>query len=198
MSYHPRCRAGVTIHRSTAGQVRDYLRAIIAIAADCHLYLQVTSLRPGRCVKKMKTSALPQWLLDLATARMHYEERFGWPVSISVVERQLAIALGHTLDAITLPAPLAGQVQAQLGIAMLAGPVIANPDGTHWTFLTQPAPPDLGTDLPGVRRGGTHTVIPTDGTSWRWIKAPGPKHVLPSVHAVVATTRRILAAQNGI
>jgi hypothetical protein len=145
----------------------------------------------------MKTSALPQWLLDLATARMHYEERFGWPVSISVVERQLAIALGHTLDAIIMPALLATQVQAQLGIAMLAGPVIANPDGTHWTFLTQPAPADLVTDLPDVRRAGTHTVIPADGTGWRWIKEPGSKHVLPSVHAVIATARRVLATQNG-
>ncbi|MEO6082961.1 MAG: hypothetical protein ABIQ18_07625, partial [Umezawaea sp.] len=67
----------------------------------------------------MKTSELPQWLLDLATARTHYEERFGWPVSISIVERQLAITLGQTLDAITMPTPLATKVHTQLGIAML-------------------------------------------------------------------------------
>jgi hypothetical protein len=145
----------------------------------------------------MKTSALPQWLLELATARTHYEERFGWPVSISIVERQLSITLGHTLDAITMPAPLGTLVHHQLGIAMLAGPVIANPDGTHWTFLTQPAPPDLVADLPDVRHAGTHTVIPTHGTGWRWIKEPGPKHVLPSAHAVVATTRRILVTHKG-
>jgi len=143
----------------------------------------------------MKTSALPQWLVDLATARTHYEERYGWPVTISIVERQLVIALGGTLDAITMPAPLATQVHTQLGIAMLAGPVIANPDGTRWTFLTQLAPPDLVTDLPDVQRPGSHAVIPTFGTNWRWISEPRPKHVLPSVHAVVATARRVLAAQ---
>ncbi|MFI6096996.1 hypothetical protein ACIA8G_15650 [Lentzea sp. NPDC051213] len=146
----------------------------------------------------MKTSALPQWLLDLATARMHYEERFGWPVSISIHERHLAIALGRTLDAIVMPAPLATQVHTQLGIAMLSGPVIANPDGTLWTFLTQPATPGLAIDLPGVQRAGTHTVIPTPGTDWRWVKEPGPRHVLPSVCTVVATTRRILAVPKGI
>lgn len=145
----------------------------------------------------MKTSALPQWLLDLATARMHYEERFGWPVSISVVERQLTVALGRTLDAIIMPAALAGQVQAQLGIAMLAGPVIANPGGAHWTFLTQPVPPDLVADLPDLRHAGTHTVIPTDGVDWRWINEPRPQRVLPSAHAVVATVRRVLVTQRG-
>lgn len=143
----------------------------------------------------MKTSALPQWLLDLSTARTHYEERFGWPVTIRIVERQLAIALGGTLDAVTIPTPLAAQVHTQLGIAMLAGPVIADPDDTRWTFLTQPAPPDLVTDLPDVRHAGTHVVIPTPGTTWRWITEPRPKHMLPSVHAVVATTRRILATR---
>jgi hypothetical protein len=144
----------------------------------------------------MKTSALPQWLLDLATARTHYEERFGWPVTIWIAERQLAIALGQTLDAITMPAPLATQVHTQLGIAMLTGPVIANPDGTEWTFLTQPAPPDLVTDLPDVRHAGTHMVIPALGTNWRWISEPRPNHMLPSAHAVVATTRRVLTTQN--
>jgi hypothetical protein len=94
-----------------------------------------------------------------------------------------------------MPASLASQVQAQLGIAMLTGPVIANPDGTRWTFLTQPAPPDLVIDLPGVQHAGTHTVIPTDGTGWQWINEPRPMRALPSVHAVVATARRILAAQ---
>src|SRR5688572_12365667 len=144
----------------------------------------------------MKTSVLPQWLQDLATARMHYDERFGWPVSISVVERRLAIALGQTLDAITMPALLASQVHAQLGIAMLTGPVIANPEGTHWTFLTQPAPSDLTADVPDVSHAGTHMVIPTDGTDWRWINEPRPKRALPSAHAVVATARRVLAAQS--
>ncbi|GGU44137.1 hypothetical protein [Lentzea flava] len=143
----------------------------------------------------MKTSASPQWLQDLATARTHYEERFGWPVSISIVERQLAMALGQAVDAITMPASLAMKVQAQLRIAMLAGPVTANPDGTCWTFLTQPAPADLVTDLPDVRHAGTHAVIPTDGMGWRWIDEPGPRHVLPPAQAVVATARRVLAAQ---
>ncbi|MGW4210268.1 hypothetical protein ACWEIJ_19930 [Lentzea sp. NPDC004789] len=135
--------------------------------------------------------------MELAAARMHYEERFGWPVTIAVVERQLAVALGQALDAITIPVPLATQVQAQLGMAMLAGPVIANPEGTRWTFLTQPVPPDLLTGLPDVCHAGTHTVIPTDGTGWRWIDEPRPKRVLPSANTVVATVRRVLASRQG-
>ena len=150
----------------------------------------------------MTTSELAQWLVDLTAARTYYEERFGWPVNISITERQVTIALGGTLDAITMAAPLATRVQAQLGIAMLAGPVIANPDDTDWTFLIPTAPPGVITglvaDLPGVRHTGTHTAVPAPGTNSRWIREPGPKLVLPSVHAVVATARRVLATQQGV
>ncbi len=62
-------------------------------------------------------------------ARAHYEERFGWPVAVQVAERQLAVGLGTVVDAVTMPAGLAAQVHAQLGIAMLAGPVIGHTDG---------------------------------------------------------------------
>jgi hypothetical protein len=151
------------------------------------------------------TQPAPAWLRELAAARAHYEEQFGWPVSVQVGQRQLAVALGQVLDAITMPAELAEKVQAQLGIAMLSGPVIAQPDGAVWTFLTQAATTMRGDIVDGLgdhevrhAAAGAFTVIPTEsGTGgWRWINEPRPHHMLPSAYAVVATARRLCSAAN--
>ncbi|RSM60058.1 hypothetical protein DMH04_54770 [Kibdelosporangium aridum] len=149
------------------------------------------------------TQPAPAWLRELAAARAHYEETFGWPVAVQVGQRQLAVALGQVLDAITMPADLADQVNQQLGIAMLAGPVIAHPDGGRWTFLTQAATMMRGDIVEGlaeheVRHAGVgaYTVVPTetgDG-GWRWINEPRPHQMLPSAYAVIATARRLCAA----
>jgi hypothetical protein len=145
------------------------------------------------------TQPAPAWLRDLAAARAHYEETFGWPVAVQVGQRQLAVALGQTLDAITMPAGLAAQVHAQLGIAMLAGPVIVHPDGGRWTFLTQSATMMHG-DVDGLEGhevrhagAGAYTVIPTDAGNggWHWIHEPRPHQMLPSAYAVIATARRL-------
>jgi hypothetical protein len=149
------------------------------------------------------TQSAPEWLRDLAAARAHYEERFGWPVAVRVAERQLAVALGQVVDAIVMPAELAARVHGQLGIAMLAGPVIADPDGGRWTFLTQTASTMRGDIVDGLAAhevrhatAGTYTVIPTEhaDTGWRWIAEPRPSQILPSAYAVVATARRLCAA----
>lgn len=149
------------------------------------------------------TQPAPAWLRDLAAARAHYEETFGWPVAVQVGQRQLAVALGQVLDAITMPAVLADQVNQQLGIAMLAGPVVAHPDGVRWTFLTQAATTMRGDTVDGLEGhdvrhvgAGAYTVVPTgsgDG-GWRWITEPRPHQMLPSAYAVIATARRLCAA----
>src|SRR5687767_2966915 len=98
----------------------------------------------------------PEWLRNLAAARAYFEERFGWPVVVHVAERQLTVELGRTIEAVTMPAPLASRVHTQLGIALLGGPVIAHPDGVDWTFLTQAATthnPADGLAEYGVRYG---------------------------------------------
>ncbi|MBA8923687.1 hypothetical protein BC739_000884 [Kutzneria viridogrisea] len=124
-------------------------------------------------------------------------------MAVQVAERQLAVTLGQVVDAITMPAELAARVHAQLGIAMLAGPVIAHPDGRFWTFLTQTLSTprnDLMNDLAeqDVRHAaaGRYAVIPTELTDagWRWIAEPRPNQMLPSAYAVVATARRVRAA----
>jgi hypothetical protein len=149
------------------------------------------------------TQPAPEWLRELYAARAHYEELHGWPVSVHVGQRQLVVALGQSLDAITMPAELASRVQGQLGIAMLSGPVIAHPDNGRWTFLTQGAttmPEDIVTGLGDhdVRHAaaGAYTVVPTvagDG-GWRWINEPRPHQMLPSAYAVIATARRLCSA----
>src|SRR3954470_24362526 len=57
------------------------------------------------------TQPAPEWLRELAAARAHYEELFGWTVSVQVGQRQLVVALGDSLDAITMPAELGERVQ---------------------------------------------------------------------------------------
>jgi hypothetical protein len=142
----------------------------------------------------------PEWLRDLVAARVYYEERLGWPVTVQVAERRLSVALGRVVDAITMPAGLAVQVHTRLGIALQTGPVIAHTEGGRWTFLTQPvAPGQLVADLveQGVHHvgGGAYTVLPVDQADrgWRWITEPRPNQTLPSPYAVVAMVRRVRA-----
>jgi len=150
-----------------------------------------------------ETQPAPEWLRNLTEVQARYQERFGWPVSLRIAERRLAVALGQVVDAITMPADLGARVQAQLGIAMLAGPVIAHPDGGDWTFLTQTASTmegefvgDLAEHDVRHASAGAYTVIPAAHAEadWRWVTEPQPNRMLPSAHAVVATARRVCVA----
>lgn len=147
------------------------------------------------------TTAAPQWLRELVAARTHYVELLGWPVTVEVGPRRLAVAVGPVLDAVTMPATLGRSVLAELRLTMLAGPVIADPGGAWWTLLTEPATaprPELPTDLHArnvhLTPPGAHVTIPSltesKGSS-RWIEPPQPCHPLPPWSAVVGATRRV-------
>lgn len=84
-------------------------------------------------------ASTPEWLRDLASAKTRCEEDWGLPVTVDIAHRRLVVRVGAVMDAITMPAALGARVLAQLRVMMLAGPVIAGPGGTCWTFLTQPA-----------------------------------------------------------
>lgn len=145
----------------------------------------------------------PSWLRELAHGRAAYEELLGWPVSVQVGGRVLNIAIGQTVDAVTMPAGLGAMVRNELGIAMLCGPVIADPDGSRWTFLTKPLDtlrPNITADLSDAQVDlaphGGHVVIPNaphicTGKLWRWIERPSPARALPPAYAVIAVTRRL-------
>jgi hypothetical protein len=143
----------------------------------------------------------PEWLRDLAAARAHYEELFGWPVSVDIEPRRVVVPVGEVLDAVTMPAALGEQVLAELHIAMMAGPVIAGPNGTWWTFLTQPATasrPEIAAELHAVKvcltPRGAHAILPTaddNNGAWRWIAPPQHSSTLPPWSAVIAVTRRV-------
>ncbi|HEV7651041.1 MAG TPA: hypothetical protein VGP26_23080 [Actinophytocola sp.] len=158
---------------------------------------------PSLPVLTPRSRPAPGWLRDLMTARAHYEERFGWPVAVQISERRLAVGLGTMLDALTMPAALGAQVHAQLGIAMLAGPVVGHAHGGEWTFLTQPLAPMSPTFMAnlvthGVRyaSAGAYTVIPsTPGDKdWQWVNEPRRNQLPPSPFAVAATVRRVCEA----
>jgi hypothetical protein len=146
--------------------------------------------------------AAPQWLCDLVAARTHYEELLGWPVTVDVEPRRLAVAAGQVLDAITMPTTLGTSVLAELQITMLAGPVIAGPGGAWWTFLTAPAAasrPDIPAHLHAhkvhLTPRGAHVIIPNPNPtagegSPQWIAPPCPRHALPPWSVVIGATRR--------
>ena len=147
------------------------------------------------------TSAAPQWLRDLVTARTYYEELLGWPVIVDVEPRRLAVTVGQVLDAITIPTTLSASVLAELQITMLAGPVIAGPGDAWWTFLTAPAAasrPDISADLHArkvhLAPRGAHVIIPnpTAGKGLpQWIAPPRPHHPLPPWSVAIGATRRV-------
>ena len=108
------------------------------------------------------------------------------------------MTVGDVVGAVTMPARLGALVQAQLVIAMLAGPVLSNPDGQYWTFLAQSDSNFCGhlgelATQHGVRLEAAGTYIPTEGPA-RWITPPRPNTMLPSIYAVAATVRRVCTA----
>jgi hypothetical protein len=150
----------------------------------------------------------PAWLRELAHGRAEYEELLGWPVSVQVGNRVLIVAIGPVVEAVTMPAALGARVRAELGIAMLSGPVATDPDGDRWTFLTKPLEhlrPNITADLSHLRvvvaPHGSHVTIPTGpdvsaGQAWRWIERPSPAKPLPPAYAVIAVTRRLATADH--
>lgn len=148
------------------------------------------------------TPAAPQWLRDLVAARTHYEELLGWPVTVDIEPRRLAVAVGQALDAVTMPSALGQSVLAELQITMLAGPVITGPGGGWWTFLTAPATasrPDIPAELHACKvqltPRGAQVIIPSlidDEASSRWITPPRPRHPLPPWSVVIGATRRVV------
>lgn len=145
----------------------------------------------------------PHWLRELTETRDAYEENLGWPVSLQVGRRDLVIIVGGTIAAIGMPARLGARVRQELGIALLSGPIIADPGRTWWTFLTRPVGvlrPDIAHDLAAVRvriapRGASVelplSLTSSTGPGWHWITPPTPARPLPPGTVVVATVRRL-------
>lgn len=150
------------------------------------------------------------WLRDLTTAKTRCEEDWGLPVSLDVAKHRLVVVVGAVVDAITMPDTLGEKVLGELRVMMLAGPVVASPDGTWWTFLTRPATAPR-VDVPGslrrlriycVPRGAT-AVIPTradatEATTWTWVQPPRRDRWLPSWHMVIAATSRVTARSSAL
>lgn len=147
------------------------------------------------------TSSTPdvEILRALAAARTWYEERFGWPVTVEVAAARLVMKVGDSLDAVAMSEPLGQRVLAELRIAMLAGPVLADATARWWMFLTQPAggigwsvKQLRGLDIHPVPRG-SRVVVPSDISEpppRPWIERPRALHRLPPWAAVIATVRR--------
>lgn len=145
----------------------------------------------------------PTWLRQLTDARANYEELLGWPVSIQVGRRDLVVVIGGTVGAVGMPAKLGAGVRQELGFTMLCGPIVADPTGSWWTFLTKPVGllrADVAQDLGSVRvrvaPRGACVEIPCDveGSTvggWRWVERPVPSRPLPPGSVVVSMVRRL-------
>ncbi|ONI91339.1 hypothetical protein ALI144C_01255 [Actinosynnema sp. ALI-1.44] len=142
-------------------------------------------------------------LRSLTDARTRYEERFGWPVTVEVRRGRLVMRLGDVADALVMPRRLGVPVLAELRIALLAGPVLADTTGQWWVFLTRPSGGAAARHDGELRLldmhpvpGGTSVVVPRefDGKSGcPWIEPPRALTRLPPWPAVVATARRLVA-----
>ena len=151
----------------------------------------------------LTTRPAPVWLRELTDARAQYEEELAWPVSLQVGRRDLAIVVGGGIAAIGMPARLGARVRQNLDIAMLCGPIVADPGRTWWTFLIQPVGvirPDVAHDLAAVRvriaPRGACVEIPlslkaSNSIGWHWVQRPRPAQPLPPGAVVVATVRRL-------
>ena len=145
----------------------------------------------------------PSWLRQLTEARATYEELLGWPVTIQVGRRDIALIIGATVGAIGIPARLGAAVRQELGFTMLCGPIVADPTAQWWTFLTRPVGllrPDVAEDLSSVRvriaPRGACVEIPqapnsTTPNTWRWVEPPLPARPLPPGSAVISMIRRL-------
>lgn len=148
----------------------------------------------------------PQWLRDLAHGRAAYEELLGWPVSVQVSDRVLTLAVGTSVAAMTMPASLGSVVRKELAVAMQHVPVLTDPEGLKWTFLTRP-PEELRSGVSDELAAaevafappGGHVVVPTSPTgraairAWQWIDPPATGRTLPPAYPVIAVTRRVTA-----
>jgi hypothetical protein len=149
-----------------------------------------------------RLAATSDWLRELVNARNEYEELLGWPVLLEVTSRRLVMRTGTALDAVVMPATLGEQVLAELRIAMLGCPVVAEPDGS-WVFVTEPVdgpcpamPPELISaqvrTLPSDSRLVLPKVLHRRGVGRSWVTACRRQPLAPW-HAVIATSRRVIA-----
>jgi hypothetical protein len=100
-----------------------------------------------------------------------------------------ATTTGEPGDAITMPATFGALVLAELEIMMLAGPVVADDEGS-WTFLTQPAntrTPAVPADLLalGVR------LVPADARPAAPASVAGAGSAPAIWAAVIGASRRV-------
>ncbi|HEU5107695.1 MAG TPA: hypothetical protein VFT95_03880 [Micromonosporaceae bacterium] len=137
------------------------------------------------------TAPAPMWLRELSQARASYEELFGWPVSVQVGGRNIVVALGQVLNAITMPAGLGARVRALLDWPV---PVFATPDQARWTFLVGAAKARNSIVFePGVEMtpAGSYLAIPADLGGPGWVEPPRPKRPLPPAGTVLALAGRL-------
>ena len=110
------------------------------------------------------------------------------PEQAAVAERapRPALTAGENVDAISMPAAFGALVRTELGIMMLAGPVVADDDGSL-TFLTRRADtrrPSVPTDLLplGVREVPAGTPVAAGDR---------PGEPLPIWWTVIGAARRV-------
>ncbi|OLF04694.1 hypothetical protein BLA60_39410 [Actinophytocola xinjiangensis] len=152
----------------------------------------------------------PHRLRELATGRAAYEELLGWPVTVQVSRRELALVAGPDVSAMTMPTGLGALVRKELGVAMQHAPIVSTPDSRTWTFLTRPPELRLRTGvadelaLAGVvfTPPGGHVALPRSPVglpairTWQWVDPPTPGAALPPAYPVIAVTRRITARRH--
>lgn len=135
-----------------------------------------------------------------------YSEHLQRTVVVDEPSTRIVAIAGDDLDAITMPAALGRHVWTVLAAEMAAGPTIAGPGPSRWTFLTERTHKTRLTCSRSLHNSGV-TLVPSGSQiilpSWQdttatyvWIEAPRPALPMPAWSRVMSTASRIVAAQS--
>jgi hypothetical protein len=131
----------------------------------------------------------------------YYSELFAWPITIDPKTGEIHLQLGETVDAVTMRAGFAAEVNNVLAKSFLTGPVIVVPGNpADWVFITQGRTPlrrSTVDDLVRIQVGwnpvGATIPLPAlvaghEGP--RWLERPKLGSALPPWTAVIGAARR--------
>lgn len=154
----------------------------------------------------MRNQATPERLAEIAET---YRRLYGWPTTYDARRGTVELLLGDVVDAVAMRAGFAAEVQAMLGIGLLAGPVLAvSHHLPRWVLLTQPATKTSTRNLTQAELGHpgvgleflTKSVTlpaPIDASAdTRWVIHPTVGGELPPWSAVIAVARSLRSGRN--
>jgi hypothetical protein len=137
-----------------------------------------------------------------------YRSLFNWPTTVDNETCSISLRIGEVVDALTMRAGFAAEVNNILTVHMMRAPIIVAPGTPNdWIFLTQPRTElraSTWEDLIRIqvewRQPGSLIVLPDEQNASqgrRWLTGPTVGRELPPWTAVVAAARSASTLRGG-